>query len=182
MSEEAEVTIRLDSRPAQSELKSLNKEADATAKKVSGGLNKRIGAGIGGMAAGVGLGAMMPGAIMGQAKGAVSGGLGDILGENLGPFWELLKKGTFGDAHLKAAANSQAMKQIPPGVLERVGEGSLSPRGMQDLLQMKNFHRDLIFRRLKGAESLRTDSDFMIEGLGKEGMKMIESLKRFLSR
>jgi len=106
MAQEATVRLRLNTRQAKAELRDLNKEARKSSGRITSGIRRAVGSGMGavGLGGGIGLG-------LAAARGATQSGFGDVIGESFGAIGAQLNDFFLGDMDDKSRAIRKAREE-----------------------------------------------------------------------
>lgn len=171
-SNEAKVRVRLDTSQAKSELADLTRRGAAVAGRLGSGLRSVAGAAIGG--AGIGVGAV------GAALSAPTlGGVGDVLGDALGPWANKLRNTLLGGKTASARAAAAAREQTINTFGTMVGIQGRGPA----LDSAHSFYQQIYRLRLQaeeGRQIIEEDIRFRGEAGRKLAEKFSDTLNRFM--
>lgn len=105
--DEAKVRVRLDTAPARADLRQLNKDAQKSGGRISGGIRRAIGKGMGavGLGAGIGLG-------IAAVRGATQSGISDVVGESFSAIGAQINEFFLGDLDDKARATRRGREDM----------------------------------------------------------------------
>lgn len=103
MSAETKVRVRLDTRRARTQVRSLVRDSARAAGRIAGGVRAAIGRGMGMVGAGAAVGAGIQ-----AVRGATQSGIGDVIGEALNPIGRQISDFFLGDLNEKAKAGRAA--------------------------------------------------------------------------
>jgi hypothetical protein len=163
MVQKAVTEVRLDSRPARSELRQLNKDAEKSSKAMGAKIRSTIGQGFGAIGLGAGIGAGLA-----AVRSATSGGVGDVATEAFSGIGQSINDFFLGDADDSARGKMRAMQELQQSHAHVVQKDTPISAG---LVKMFNARADFLTKEEEGKSEIKKqlgpEFDDLLERLGK---------------
>lgn len=135
--EQTTIRVVLDTRQAEGELRGLVRQSASTVGRISSGLRRSVGRGLGVIGLGSGVGAGLA-----AVRGATESGFGDVIGEAFGGIGAQLSELLLGDLPAQARAARSAREETQQAFSAIVGEtGKVPPEAIRYFNQIRNLNQ-----------------------------------------
>ena len=169
MTNDAKVRVRLDTRQAKGDLKSMTTEAARTAKRVGGRIRGAVGGALGAVGLGGGIATGMA-----AVKGATASGFGDALSESFGGIGAMIERKLLGDKGSEARADSRAREETINAFAAVAGHTGKIPAGAKSFFDQV---RTLRLEEEKGKKMFEEDERFRSVSLSETTAQILDGLK-----
>lgn len=172
MAQEVSVRVRLDTGPAQTELRNLEKQGQTAGARVSSRVRGAVAKGLGavGLGAGVGVG-------IAALKGSTASGISDVIGESLGGLGKAIEFSLLGELGEQARADAAARSETAQAFGAIAGRTGAIPPGAKSFFDQV---RALRGEEEKGRGLFERDAQFRTVSMDKVISTISENIEKLL--